>query len=323
MIEADLQFKGVPAIAIASQELRAVLLPTMGGNIASLYDQEEGQELLCQSRLGDYAHLPPADTFEGGICAGIDDMFPNAIPCTIQEGAFAGTQLPGHGEAWRMPWQVLACQDQTVRLELRGKQLPYRLQKDVTVRGNALRMDYRLENLSPEPFPFLWAAHPQFQGALFAGIQTGITGQVLVPFCIGPGNAKGRLSYPVDAWDDGTPVDLRAIPPKERGIGYKYTATAPLGQGQGFCRLIGKGRRGDVLITFPTAQVPYLGVWMDACSDPQAPAYVVAPEPSTHHSVDLNAGIPTQARQLPGKGTFTWWVQYTRNKPGEEETHGS
>ena len=222
-----------------------------------------------------------------------------------------------------MPWQVLACQDQTVRLELRGKQLPYRLQKDVTVRGNVLRMDYRLENLSPEPFPFLWAAHPQFQGALFAGIQTGITGQVLVPFCIGPGNAKGRLSYPVDAWDDGTPVDLRAIPPRERGIGYKYTATAPLGQGQGFCRLIGKGRRGDVLITFPTAQVPYLGVWMDACSDPQAPAYVVAPEPSTHHSVDLNAGIPTQARQLPGKGTFTWWVQYTRNKPGEEETHGS
>lgn len=103
MIEADLQFKGVPAIAIASQELRAVLLPTMGGNIASLYDLEEGQELLCQSRLGDYAHLPPADTFEGGICAGIDDMFPNAIPCTIQEGAFAGTQLPGHGEAWRMP----------------------------------------------------------------------------------------------------------------------------------------------------------------------------------------------------------------------------
>ena len=78
-----------------------------------------------------------------------------------------------------------------------------------------------------------------------------------------------------------------------------------------------------MLITFPTEQVPYLGVWMDACSDPRAPAYVVAPEPSTHHSVDLNAGIPTQARQLPGKGTFTWWVQYTRNKPGEEETHGS
>lgn len=320
-METKLQFKGVPAIAIASQELRAVVLPTLGGNIASLYDLRAQQELLCQSRLADYAHLSPADTFEEGICAGIDDMFPNAIPCRIQEGPFAGVQLPGHGEAWRMPWQVLACSDQAVSLALEGKRLPYRLQKDVTIRDNALRMDYRLENLSPEPFPYLWAAHPQFQADRYAAIQTGIKGQVQVPFCIGPSNGAGRLQYPMDAWDDGTPVDLRALPPKEQGIGYKYTATEPLGQG--FCRLVGKDGARDVLLEFPPDQVPYLGVWMDACSNPQAPAYVVAPEPSTHHSVDLNAGVPIQARQLPGNGTFTWWVQYSLNKPGEEEKHGS
>ncbi len=320
-METKLQFKGVPAIAIASQELRAVVLPTLGGNIASLYDLRAQQELLCQSRLADYAHLSPADTFEEGICAGIDDMFPNAIPCRIQEGPFAGVQLPGHGEAWRMPWQVLACSDQAVSLALEGKRLPYRLQKDVTIRDNALRMDYRLENLSPEPFPYLWAAHPQFQADRYAAIQTGIKGQVQVPFCIGPSNGAGRLQYPMDAWDDGTPVDLRALPPKEQGIGYKYTATEPLGQG--FCRLVGKDGARDVLLEFPPDQVPYLGVWMDACSNPQAPAYVVAPEPSTHHSVDLNAQTPAPARLLPGKGTAAWWVQYSLNKPGEEEKHGS
>lgn len=243
-METKLQFKGVPAIAISSGELRAVILPTLGGNMASLYDLRAQQELLSQSRLGDYAHLPPADTFEGGICAGIDDMFPNAIPCTIQAGAFAGTQLPGHGEAWRMPWQVLACSDRAVSLALTGKWLPYRLQKDVTVRDNALRMDYRLENLSPEPFPFLWAAHPQFQGALFSGIQTGITGQVLVPFCIGPGNAKGRLSYPVDAWDDGTPVDLRAIPPGNGGSSINTPPRRPWAKDRVFAGSLARVRRG-------------------------------------------------------------------------------
>ena len=304
-------WKGVESVVLESGALRVVVLPSQGGHIASLRTAS-GRELLWQAPWETYRLARPGSSFSDGENAGMDDMFPNAAACRLSEGELAGRELPDHGELWTLPCSIERREDNLLVLSAQGQCLPYRIEKTISLTENSLRIQYYLENTGDVAFPFLWAAHPLFQAEHFERIEIpGYQGEVSLPYCFGKSKESGKLRYPEDQWDDGTLADLQKIPDKEPGVGYKYMTDTKADQG--LCILRGKPGREDVRVTVPAETIPYMGVWVDACSDREAPVYVVAPEPSNHASVTMEK-CPSILRPCE---RFTWWIQYTVENRGD------
>lgn len=120
--------------------------PERGGRITSL--RLDGEELLDQ---GIGVDQPTAEGFVEGGAFGWDEMVPNLEPTDT---------LPDHGEAWRLPWEVLAGG----RMRCRGRVVPWELQRQVQV-AESVRVDYVYRNIGTAPHLAYWCAHPLFRYA--------------------------------------------------------------------------------------------------------------------------------------------------------------
>ena len=115
--------------------------PDRGGRITSL--RLEGEELLDQ---GIGVDQPTAEGFVEGGAFGWDEMVPNLEATDV---------LPDHGEAWRLPWEVLGhgvmrC---TGRLE------PWQLERRISL-GDSVEVSYVYTNVGDTPHTAYWCAHP-------------------------------------------------------------------------------------------------------------------------------------------------------------------
>jgi galactose mutarotase-like enzyme len=115
--------------------------PERGGRITSL--RLDGEELLDQ---GIGVDQPTADGFVEGGAFGWDEMVPNLEPTAV---------LPDHGEAWRLPWEVLG--DGVMRCT--GRRVPWRLERRVSL-GDSVHVSYAYTNVGDTPHTAYWCAHP-------------------------------------------------------------------------------------------------------------------------------------------------------------------
>ena len=118
--------------------------PERGGRITSL--RLDGEELLDQ---GIGVDQPTAKGFVEGGAFGWDEMVPNLEPTDT---------LPDHGEAWRLPWEVLA--DGVMRC--RGRLVPWELSRRIELSA-AVFVTYTYRNAGDTPHPAYWCAHPLFK----------------------------------------------------------------------------------------------------------------------------------------------------------------
>ncbi len=73
-----------------------------------------------------------------------------------------GTVWGFHGEAALVAWRVLAASPSAIILETELTTAPLRLQREITVSGQTLRVAERLTNLAPVPLQVHWVHHPAF-----------------------------------------------------------------------------------------------------------------------------------------------------------------
>jgi hypothetical protein len=118
--------------------------PERGGRITSL--RLDGEELLDQ---GIGVDQPTANGFVEGGAFGWDEMVPNLEPTDV---------LPDHGEAWRLPWEVLA----DGRMRCRGRLVAWQLERTVDL-GSSVEVRYTYTNVGKEPHAAYWCAHPLFR----------------------------------------------------------------------------------------------------------------------------------------------------------------
>lgn len=115
--------------------------PERGGRITSL--RLEGDELLDQ---GIGVDQPTAEGFVEGGAFGWDEMVPNLE---------ATATLPDHGEAWRLPWEVL--DDGVMRCT--GRLVPWQLKRRISL-GDSVEVSYVYTNVGDSPHTAYWCAHP-------------------------------------------------------------------------------------------------------------------------------------------------------------------
>jgi hypothetical protein len=128
-------------VRLSAKRWAMEIRPERGGRITSL--RLDGEELLDQ---GIGVDQPTAEGFVEAGAFGWDEMVPNLEPTAL---------LPDHGEAWRLPWEVLG--DGVMRCT--GRLVPWRLERRISL-GDSVEASYVYTNVGDSPHAGYWCAHP-------------------------------------------------------------------------------------------------------------------------------------------------------------------
>jgi len=134
--------------------------PERGGRITSL--RLGGEELLEQ---GIGIDEPQASGFVEGGAFGWDEMVPTVDPTAT---------LPDHGEAWRLPWEVVAQDAGSVVMRCAGRVVPWELSRRIELDEGRVRVSYVYTNRGTVAHHAYWCAHPLFR--FESGMEIGVPG---------------------------------------------------------------------------------------------------------------------------------------------------
>jgi galactose mutarotase-like enzyme len=287
------------ALTLESELMRVVIAPELGAKIVSIFDKTCHHEWLVPPMrpLGQATY--GAD-FVSQDMSGWDEMMPTIIAC-----AYEGVQLPDHGEVWSIPWDIEKSDDEVV-LSTSGKALPYRLTRSASLVANRLKLSYSLENTGQRPFPYLWAAHPQFA----ADLQTRI---ILPPEAIQVvnvvendpvwGKSGGMVDWPHASSLDGRAWQLDRVRSAQNQACRKFYL--PPEQRISWAALLHEGLGCQLRMEWQPSDLPYLGIWVDEGKCNIHP--VVALEPSNGYYDSLTRAIDNRSVDILAPGSDKKW----------------
>ena len=153
----EIEFKESKAIQLENENVKAIVLPEMGGKIASLFSKEKEFELIFQNKEAVYAKASLNDNFGSFDASGFDDAFPSINGGMVKIGD-KEIQYPDHGEIWSGSFSYI-IKDEKVELYYKSAILPYTYKKIISLKEERLLVEYKIENIGTEAFPCIWAAH--------------------------------------------------------------------------------------------------------------------------------------------------------------------
>ena len=273
---------GFAAIALYSDELEAVVVPTLGMKISNLR-RRRGREWLWRSdQIALALPLPGSSYVETADSGGWDECFPTVGPSPIP-GAPAGTPpLPDHGELWSAAWSSSVFDHAggtTLSGTARGGALPYEFHREVTLgrQEPVLRLRYRVRHTGTAPFPWIWSAHP------LLNVQPGSTLELPTVTQVKLDAVHGRTDLgrgDVVSWPGGIGGERdRFRFPEEGGWAVKlFGDVGPSGR-----MILADPRAGERLeLVVRPEEVPQVGVWINCrgwAPAGRTPYYNVAVEP--------------------------------------------
>jgi galactose mutarotase-like enzyme len=295
--------------------VRLVILPELGGKIASLVRTATGHSfLLSPEQLGKTYRLPVyGDPFPDYDTSGFDECFPTVSSCRYPRIDSCEFMLPDHGELWSVPWSF-EKEGGTVFLEAKGRSLSYSLRKEIRIEGPEVQIKYELVNHSYLALSYLWSAHPLLAPEAMS--------RILLPeevkTVVVEWSRSTRQGGHGDTWtwpqmeDD----DLSLLLPPTSRTAYKlFTPRLTCGR----CSLYKPQANESITFSFDPELVPYLGLWIcqggwpeDRCPGHHA----VALEPSTSRFDSLaEAADHGDCLTLEPGGRRSWWL-CVRLQPG-------
>jgi Domain of unknown function (DUF4432) len=297
---------GWESIELAGSELRAVVLPGRGGDIASLEHRPTGASLLWRAPWDTPAgpRVPPGADFHEWYLGGWQDLFPNGgAPCTVD-----GVEHEQHGESWRRAWTWRRDGD-ALELEVTLDTLPLRTRKRIEVRGATVRVQEEIAHVGSEPARMMWGHHPTYGGDLIergcrievAGGRTECFGaQVDSTSRLAP---VGTGRWPRIPGRGGDLVDLSVVPGPESG---SHDVCLITDVEAGWYAIRNPRRGVGVAVRYPREVFGYLWMWQPFGGATLAPfdreTYALALEPWTSPP-SLGAAVERDAevRLAPGE----------------------
>jgi galactose mutarotase-like enzyme len=159
---------GFPAIALRSEEIEVVAIPSLGMKLTHLRRLRRGREWLWRSGQIPLATPQPGASYvETADSGGWDECFPTVGPSPVPGAPPETPPLPDHGELWSAPWTSSVyehAEGVTLAGTAQGVQLPYEFHREVTLDRDLplVRLRYRVRHTGDAPFPWIWSAHPLF-----------------------------------------------------------------------------------------------------------------------------------------------------------------
>ncbi len=303
---------GQPAWVLESERLRVVTVPSVGARIVSLFDRQANFEWL----VGPQGPLTPAGygaSFVDQDLNGWDEMLPTINACAYPVGGpFAGCWLPDHGEVWSVPWQLDSAQaspeQASLSLSVVARALPARLTRAIRLaQPDLLELQYRLVNLGPAPFHYIWAAHPQFSAHADTLIRLpGEVSQVINVTSQPPWGQPGQpYPWPQAIAQDQKVYRLDRIGPAELKTCRKFYL--PPEQPVSWAALERPALGCSLRLEWQPTELPYLGIWVDEGAYSRLP--VVALEPATGYYDSLALACELQrAPQIEPGAEHTWML---------------
>jgi galactose mutarotase-like enzyme len=257
---------GLEHVAVENADLRAVFIPELGCKMTELRNLRTGSQFLLapQSVGGRYRRASYGADFADFDTSGFDECFP-AVAAGPYRSLSApdretNVKLPDHGELWSRPWTYRAEGEEAV-FSIDGVVAPYRFEKRVRLAGNVLVSSYTVRNGSPEPFTFLWSAHPLLH------VRPG--SRLLLPEEIDTVFLNWSSDDLVGKFGDRVPWPC--LNPSDRARNFGIVQERSLGVAvkaftdvlhEGFAGIYDSAANESLMLEFDPQRVPYLGLWL-------------------------------------------------------------
>jgi galactose mutarotase-like enzyme len=298
---------GLTGLVLEDDLYQILILPDVGAKMASLVNKTTSREFLWRNPDRPYRRPDYAGLYEEYDISGFDECFPNIGAGVHPVYPWQGVPLPDHGELWTIPWDW-EFSGGGLHLWVYGVRCPYRFDKWVSRKGEALLLEYRVTNLAPYPFPCLWSAHPLF--AVSPGSRILLPEGVRVRTDWSKENRLGPICtehpWPMTTDTAGQRVDLSFVTSGQLGFADKLYSTRLT---EGWCALHDPATGDFVSFAFSTDEVPYVGVWINQGGWPLVggKCFNVALEPCTGYPDRLDiAVLRNEFQSVPPRGTLEW-----------------
>jgi galactose mutarotase-like enzyme len=313
---------GFPAVALRSDQIEIVAVPTIGMKLTNLR-RLNGREWLWRSDQIPLAPPRPGSSYiEAADSGGWDECFPTVGPGPIP-GAPAGTPpLPDHGELWSASW-ISSVYDgpdgTTLAGTARGAAFPYEFHRQVSLDPHEplARFQYLLRHTGDTPFPWIWSAHP------LLNVQPGSVLEL-------PGVTQVKVAA-VHGRDDLSENDVVSWPGAIGGDSARFSFPGDGGWAvKLFGDLAGEGRmiltdprRGERLeMMVEPDQVPQVGLWINCrgwAPPGRTPYYNLALEPCIGAPDRLDIAFEEwHTAQMLGPGDEREWSVSVRLSDGAD-----
>lgn len=250
-------YKDVFAIAVETEFLTALFLPFNGSKLTSLIDKITGTELLATAEGEKYKPITQNSSYVDSECSAFDDMFPTIDPYTPETGIKAGIPYVDHGEVCRSCFDYIVGENILVMI-FKSERLAYRYTKTVTgTPDGSIAVAYCIENLTGEPFNYLWAGHCMLAAAEGGRIITPYSDCAPAEIMFDDFLAYGRRGDRVEI----TPEMLTSAVFSPVGDAYKYYFTEPVPHGLIKYASAATGR--TFIMRYDEKKIPYLGIWIN------------------------------------------------------------
>lgn len=282
------------------------VVPARGSKIVSFIDKRTGKEWIHRTGRP-WEALSYGMQWGDGDRGGWDEMFPTINACPCPDEPWQSASFPDHGEVWCLPWRC-ELDGETLCLEVDGVQVAYRLSKRITLASRSLRIDYRLDNPTPHPFSYLWAAHPLLRIQPGMRLSTSLSeGPIQISYSHNErlGEALAFARFPIATTKDGDRLDLSIVENAAGAAAEKYYFADPLREG--CARLTDPATGASIAFRFSPEETPYLAIWANYGGFDD---YTFAIEPASGYMDSVYAAKQMdRVRQVEAYATNRWTLE--------------
>jgi galactose mutarotase-like enzyme len=287
--------------------MRVTVDPAFGARVLGLLDRRSGRDWIAKGPQS--ANTAEDAVYLADEAVGWDECFPTVSPWDGTDTIW-GRRLRDHGDLWGRGWAVVATSENSLTCSYSDKR--FRFTRALSLAGPALLADYRVDNLSDDELPFMWALHGLLavtpdDRIVIDGIQT-----VQVSYLSHGGQ---HMSVPSLSWPDpGKPLDLPLdkVSPSSAQLAAKlYASHIPTAK-----TAVG-GRNGWLDIGWDNSEIAHLGLWLNYGGWP-APGDVhhLALEPTTAPVDHLGQALQQGTAIILAPGASkTWSVTLSLRAP--------
>ncbi|WP_097028406.1 DUF5107 domain-containing protein [Clostridium peptidivorans] len=255
-----IKFKERHAIKIENDLLRVIVIPELGGKIASILRKDKEFELLFQNKEQVYKTPQLYSSFEEFDASGFDDAFPTIDKSNVLING-KNVAYPDHGEIWSGKFDY-RLENERIILEYKSAILDYNYKKTIYLQGDRVIAEYNIENCGETQFPCIWAMHCLIncEKDMQLFFPKGTDKVINVHESKYLGEVSKVHSYPITKDKNGNCIHLDRVLDSSANNEEKYYVEGAVKEGK--CGAYYPSKDITYNVYFDKEKLPYVGFWV-------------------------------------------------------------